>query len=205
MRNKEFAAAPYGNGCAIEPRSALLRIASCALLVLVLCAAKATVGADFRAEQLGRLEVGKSTLQDAISALGTSPQNSQIGITGSAVYTWTFVESKVNWFTARGSVETKQVVLVFNPDGSFQRISDMQGVVLDPPTMKRLFIDPAADATRRIQAALSAQSLPRNDARGEQSPTTAGRSVEPELDQVKGEVPTSSGNSWWEAHKPKGE
>ncbi|MDH2180153.1 MULTISPECIES: hypothetical protein [Stenotrophomonas] len=205
MKSTEFASALYGNESAIKPKSALLRIASSALLVLVLCAAKATVGADFRAEQLARLEVGKSTLQDAITALGTSPQNSQIGITGSAVYTWTFVESKVNWFTARGSVETKQVVLVFNPDGSFQRISDMQGVALDPPTMKRLFIDPAADATRRIQTALAAQGLTQNDARGEQSPTAAGLTVEPELDRVKGEVPASSGKSWWEAHKPKSE
>lgn len=205
MKNRDFAPTVHGNAPVNNAKSALLRVALSALLVLVLCAAKATVGADFRAEQLARLEVGKSTLQDAISALGTPPHNSQIGITGSAVYTWMFVESKVNWFTARGSVDTKQVVLVFNPDGSFQRISDMQGVSLDAPTTKRLFIDPAAGAARQIQAAVAAHAKHEDGMSGNQGASVVSPPAEPGSNGVKDEQPASSGNSWWESHKPKGE
>ena len=47
----------------------------------------------------------------------------------------------------------KQVTLVFNTDGTFQRILRMQGITLDADSHKRLFADPAAKAAPHVRAA----------------------------------------------------
>jgi len=127
-------------------------------MVLALCAAKATNGVDFKDGNLAQLEIGRSSLQDAISLLGTSPQASQVGVTGSLVYTWLYVEATASMWTGNSKVKRRSLQLVFNPDGTFQRIGDMEGVMLDPATMKRLFSDPAAEAAPKVQAALSGQA-----------------------------------------------
>lgn len=122
-------------------------------MLCVLCGAKATSGNDFNTANLPSLQINQTTLQDAIALLESQPTTSQVGVTGATVYTWSFVQAKASVWTGNSSVQQKSVSLVFNQDGTFQRIWRMQGVTLDPGSTKRLFTDPAALAAPKVQAA----------------------------------------------------
>lgn len=164
--------------------NSIFRVVAGLALVALLCGAKATNGADFNATNLPQLEIGKSSLQDAISLLGAQPQASQMGITGSLVYTWLYVEAKASIWSGNSSVKRKSVALVFNPDGTFQRIGGMEGITLDPAAMKRLFSDPAVQAAPKVQAALHGQT-----AAAPQAVPAAETSAE------------KAKNGWWEQHR----
>ncbi|MGH8386135.1 MAG: hypothetical protein ACRESJ_11650 [Pseudomonas sp.] len=114
-------------------------------VLLLLTGAKASIGNDFNAQYLPKLEIGKTTLQEAISLLGTPPAQSNVGVSGATGYTWQRVDSKVGFWSGKVAVSSKQVVLVFSPDGTFQRIFQMKGFQLDPEAHERLFVRPAAE------------------------------------------------------------
>ncbi|AMV00313.1 outer membrane protein assembly factor BamE domain-containing protein [Xanthomonas citri] len=115
-------------------------------MLCVLCGAKATLGADFEAKNLAQLEVGKTTLQQAIALLGTPPASSVVGRSGATGYRWQYIASKASMWTGQSSTESKQVVLVFGTDGRFQRILELQGIQLDMESHQRLLVEPAAHA-----------------------------------------------------------
>ncbi len=122
-------------------------------MVLVLCAAKSTIGTDFKADALPSLDVGKTTLAQATALLGAPPQSSQVGVTGATVYTWSYIEAKASIWTGKGSAVNKRAVLVFNSDGTFQRILQLDGIVLSPADTERLISRPAIAAAPLVRAA----------------------------------------------------
>jgi len=124
----------------------LLRVFAAAVLVLGLVAAKSEIGQDFNDANLPKLEIGKTTLQEAVTLLGAQPQISTVGHSGATAYTWQYIESKASLWTGKSSAQSKLVMLVFNTDGTFQRILQMQGITLDPDSHQRLFSAPAAAA-----------------------------------------------------------
>lgn len=134
----------------------LFKVCGALALVILLAAAKATVGVDFNDANLPQLQVDKSTLPETVTLLGTEPQSSQAGATGATAYTWQFVQSKAGMWTGKLATQQKRVVLVFNTDGTFQRILQMQGITLDAESHKRLFADPAAKAAPHVRAAQAA-------------------------------------------------
>ncbi|MBZ3921776.1 hypothetical protein Xtri_02740 [Xanthomonas campestris pv. trichodesmae] len=115
-------------------------------MLCVLCGAKATLGTDFNAANLTRLEIGRTNLQEAIALLGAPPASSVVGRTGAIGYTWQYTAAKASMWTGKSSVDAKRIVLVFDTDGKFQRILDLQGIPLDPDSHKRLVVEPAARA-----------------------------------------------------------
>lgn len=131
----------------------LFKVCGALALVIFLAAAKATVGADFNDANLPQLQVDATTLPEAIALLGTEPQSAKVGATGATAYTWHYVQSKAGMWSGKVSTEQKLVVLVFNTDGTFQRILQMRGITLDAGSNKRLFTDPAAKAAPHVQAA----------------------------------------------------
>ncbi|WP_414604325.1 hypothetical protein [Stenotrophomonas sp. AR029] len=114
------------------------------IALLLLTAAKATVGQEFNANNLAQLEVGKTTLAEAVALLGAEPQSSTVGKSGATAYLWQHVQSKSSVWTGRSDTQLKHVMLVFNTDGTFQRILQLRGVDLDPDARKRLMEQPAA-------------------------------------------------------------
>ena len=114
------------------------------IAIVVLTGAKATVGHDFKVENIPRLEIGKTTLPEAIALLGSPPQMSTVGASGAVGHTWQHIEVKSSLWTGRSGSTSKSVVLVFNHDGTFQRIFQLSGIVLDPESNRRLMTDPAA-------------------------------------------------------------
>lgn len=124
----------------------MLRVIGATLLALLLMAAKAEVGHSFNDGNLPKLEAGKTTLAEAVALLGAEPQFSTVGNSGATAYTWQFVESKASLWTGKSSTQSKLVMLVFNTDGTFQRILQMQGITLDPESHQRLFSAPVAAA-----------------------------------------------------------
>lgn len=133
-------------------RNTIKAIPLVALLVLLLCAAKSTIGQNFTEANLPQLQIGVSTLPDAVGLLGAQPQSSQAGASGATAYSWQFIEAKGSMWTGKVQSASKRVVLVFNTDGTFQRILQMDGITLDPATHKRLFTDPAAAYAAKIAA-----------------------------------------------------
>lgn len=107
------------------------------LLLLASCASTPPqpIGQDFNQANLPQLQIGTSRLTDAVALLGAEPWQSAVGKSGALVYTWMY---------APGIGGAKHLILVFNQDGTFQRIGAMTGFTLDPATRKRLFVDPAA-------------------------------------------------------------
>lgn len=123
-----------------------MRIAMALLLALVLCAAKAVIGQDFDATQLTRLEVGRSTVEDATHLLGVPPTTTVAGKSGAIGYQWDYIATSASMWTGKVRSSSKSVLLVFNQDGTFQRILRMQGVTLPPDDLRRLMTSPSATA-----------------------------------------------------------
>lgn len=122
----------------------MTRIIGALLLVLVLCAAKATVGQPFNDANLPALQPGVTTLEQANALLGRASDGMQVGESGAIGHTWTFAQGKSSFWTGKVSGQAKVAVLVFNPDGTFQRILRLHGITLAPDDMRRLVSDPAA-------------------------------------------------------------
>lgn len=122
----------------------MMRIIGSLLLVLLMCGARATVGKDFNEANLSQLQIGQTTLSEASKLLGRPADNAQVGQSGAVGHTWTYVQAKSSIWTGNVSSSTKSVMLVFNTDGTFQRIYTLQGIVLQPEDMRRLVADPAA-------------------------------------------------------------
>lgn len=120
------------------------RIALIALVAFGLMGAKAEVGTAFNEANLLKLEVGKTSLAETIALLGSEPQISTMGGSGAMAYTWQYIESNSSLWTGKSNTQSKLVMLVFNTDGTFQRILQMQGITLDPESHRRLFTAPAA-------------------------------------------------------------
>lgn len=121
-----------------------MRIIGSLLIVLLMCGAKFMVGKDFNEANLPLLQIGQTTLAEATKLLGRPADNSQVGQSGAVGHTWTFVQSKSSIWAGNVSSSTKSVLLVFNTDGTFQRIITLEGIVLQPEDMRRLVSDPAA-------------------------------------------------------------
>lgn len=134
----------------------LFKICGALALVICLAAAKATIGVDFNEANLAQLQVDRTTLAEAVALLGTEPQSAQAGATGATAYTWQFVQSKSSMWSGKLATQQKRVVLVFNTDGTFQRILSMQGITLPAESHRRLFTDPAAKAAPHVRAAQAA-------------------------------------------------
>ena len=75
---------------------------------------------------------------------GRPADNSQVGQSGAAGHTWTYVLAKSSIWTGNVSSSTQSVMLVFNTGGAFQCIYTLQGIILQPEDMRRLVADPAA-------------------------------------------------------------
>lgn len=120
------------------------RIIAAVFFALVLCGAKASFGTDFTDTNLPKLEVGKTTLPEAVALLGTEPTSSAAGRSGAMGYTWQFVNAKTGMFSGKVSSNAKSVTLVFSTDGTFQRILRIQGITLPAADAQRLMTDPAA-------------------------------------------------------------
>ncbi|MGB5908740.1 MAG: hypothetical protein WBG87_15060 [Stenotrophomonas maltophilia] len=118
------------------------RILFAALVALLLTAATSTVGRPFEAGNLSKLVVGETTIHDAERLLGGSPQHAVAGASGAIGYTWEYIESKVSLWSGKGAVKSQRVVLIFGTDGRFQRIFQLDGIVLPPEDHQRLFAGP---------------------------------------------------------------
>lgn len=114
------------------------------LALVLLTGAKATVGQEFNAANIAQLEVGKTTLAEAVALLGVEPQSSTVGKSGATAYLWQHVLAKSSVWTGRSDTQIKHVMLVFNTDGTFQRILQLRGIDLDPDDRQRLMDQPAA-------------------------------------------------------------
>jgi hypothetical protein len=122
----------------------MVRIIGSLLLALLLCGAKATVGRDFKEANLSQLRIGRTTLAEATELLGRPADESQVGQSGAVGHTWTYVQTKASMWTGNASSSVKSVMLVFNTDGTFQRILTLRGIALQPEDIRRLVADPAA-------------------------------------------------------------
>lgn len=122
------------------------RIITAVLFALVLCGAKSSFGTAFNDTNLPQLEVGKTTLVEAVALLGAEPMTSTAGRSGAMGYTWTHAEAKAGMFSGKVSSKAKSVTLVFSTDGTFQRILRIQGITLSATDAQRLMSEPAAQA-----------------------------------------------------------
>ena len=125
----------------------MMRIIGALVLALVLCGAKATVGKPFNEAALPQLQVGVTTIDQANTLLGRAADGMQAGQSGAIGYTWTYGEGKSSFWTGKVTGGAKSVTLVFNTDGTFQRIFRLHGITLDPYDMRRLVSEPAAERT----------------------------------------------------------
>ena len=123
------------------------RIFAAVVFALVLCGAKASFGDDFKEAGLSQLEVGSTTLPQAVALLGVPPAQSVTGKSGALGHIWMRAEGKSSLWTGKVSSSAKSVTLVFNTDGTFQRILQIQGITLSEADLKRLMADPAAERT----------------------------------------------------------
>ncbi|EMT5435332.1 hypothetical protein [Stenotrophomonas maltophilia] len=115
------------------------------VVLLVLLGAKAVIGQDFKDQNLKHLVVGKTTLSEATALLDAPPLRSSVGASGATGYTWQYIQSNASLWTGNVRSSSKQVILVFNTDGTFQRIFQMDGIQLSPEDLERLFSRPAAE------------------------------------------------------------
>lgn len=120
------------------------RILFTLFVVIVLAGAKATVGNDFNADNITQLQINQTTLSQAVALLGAEPASSAVGASGATAYTWHYIQAKASLWTGKSSSTNKRAMLVFNTDGTFQRILQLDGVVLPPDEHRRLMTDPAA-------------------------------------------------------------
>lgn len=121
------------------------RILFALLCVLALAGwGKSTVGAEFNGANLVQLQVGQSTLADAVQLLGRQPDNSQAGKSGAIGHTWLYTTGEASFWTGKVKSSVKSVTLVFSTDGTFQRIYKLQGIELPPQDRDRLMAMPAA-------------------------------------------------------------
>ena len=123
------------------------RIFAAVVFALVLCGAKASFGDDFKEAGLSQLEVGSTTLPQAVALLGAAPTQSVTGKSGAIGHTWTRADTKSSLWTGKANSSVKSVTLVFNTDGTFQRILQIHGITLPEDDVKRLIADPAAERT----------------------------------------------------------
>lgn len=122
----------------------MTRIIGALLMVLLMCGLKVTVGTNFNDANLPQLKIGQTTLAEATKLLGRPADSTQVGQSGAVGHTWTYVLTKASMWTGNVKGSTKSVMLVFNTDGTFQRILTMEGIVLSPEDMRRLVAEPAA-------------------------------------------------------------
>ncbi len=120
------------------------RILFALFAVIVLAGAKATIGSDFNADNITQLQINQTTLPEAVALLGAQPTSSAVGASGATAYTWNYIQAKTSLWTGKSSSTNKRAMLVFNTDGTFQRILQLDGVVLPPDEHRRLMTDPAA-------------------------------------------------------------
>ncbi|HEL3850642.1 TPA: hypothetical protein UMZ03_001360 [Stenotrophomonas maltophilia] len=121
------------------------------VVLLVLLGAKAVIGQDFKDQNLKHLVVGKTTLSEATALLDAPPLRSSVGASGATGYTWQYIQSNASLWTGNVRSSSKQVILVFNTDGTFQRIFQMDGIQLSPEDLERLFSRPAAEHAHKQQ------------------------------------------------------
>ncbi|MGH8053573.1 MAG: hypothetical protein ACREP4_06610 [Stenotrophomonas sp.] len=119
--------------------------------VILLAGAKSTIGDDFNTNNLTQLQINQTTLPQAVVLLGTQPVGSAVGQSGAVAYTWQYVEAKGSMWTGKSSSTSRRAVLVFNTDGTFQRILQLDGVTLPPSEQQRLMTTPAIEATVLLQ------------------------------------------------------
>jgi hypothetical protein len=124
------------------------RILMAAGLVILLCAATATTGRDFNDAALPQLQIGRTTLAEATSLLGAPPAVTESAPSGAVVHVWTFASGKASFWSGRVSSTSKSVTLVFNADGTLQRIGKLQGIQLSAADLDRLMTKPAQRGAR---------------------------------------------------------
>ena len=130
------------------------------VVMLVLLGAKAVIGQDFKDQNLKHLVIGKTTLSEAAALLEAPPLRSSVGASGATGYTWQYIQSKASLWTGNVRSSSKQVILVFNTDGTFQRIFQMDGIQLPPEDLERLFSQPAAEHAHRQQNQVNSRAVP---------------------------------------------
>ncbi|MGH8037024.1 MAG: hypothetical protein ACREPD_04710 [Stenotrophomonas sp.] len=118
--------------------------------VVLLTGAKATIGEDFDAANVSKLQVGQTTLPQAVELLGAEPQSSTVGKSGAIAYGWSHVLAKSSMWSGKTSAESKRVVLVFSTDGTFQRILQLSGVQLADADRARLMVEPARESRQLV-------------------------------------------------------
>lgn len=109
-----------------------------ASMIFLTACATATVGRDFKDQNLPQIQPGKTTLSDAVALLGTAPMSSVIGKSGAWGYTWTYIEANANTLSGNTTSNHKNVTLIFSTDGTFQRIFSMGGFDMAETDRKRL-------------------------------------------------------------------
>jgi outer membrane protein assembly factor BamE (lipoprotein component of BamABCDE complex) len=87
--------------------------------------ATATIGADFDSTKLAQLERGKTTVPQASALLGRTPDTTLAGASGALAHTWRYIESTAT--LGRVSSANKSAMLIFNTDGTFQRVMQLTG------------------------------------------------------------------------------
>lgn len=105
---------------------------------------KAESGRDFNGAAVTQLQVGHSTLADAVTLLGRQPDTSQVGQSGAIAHAWIHVTGKSSFWTGNVQASIKSVTLVFASDGTFQRILKLQGIELATQDRNRLMTPPPA-------------------------------------------------------------
>lgn len=117
-----------------------------AAALLVGCAS-GHVGRDFNAANLPQLQVGRTTVEEASSLLGSDPIDSARTVHGNWAYEWRFVEATtVGFSTTTGK---KDIVLIFSADGPLIGIASMSGISLSAADRKRLFAVPRAGSAAK--------------------------------------------------------
>lgn len=138
----------------------LFKLMGALALVILLTAAKATVGTDFNDANLAQLQVDRTTLPEAVALLGGEPRSAEVGASGATAYTWQFVQTKAGAWSGKVATQQKLAVLVFNTDGTFQRILRLQGITLDTESQRRLLTDPAVKAAHARESQAVAEKTP---------------------------------------------
>lgn len=111
-------------------------------LAVVAGCATATIGSEFNARGLVNLKPGSTTFGEATALLGRGPDRTMTGQSGALGHTWSFIRADASPTGVNST--NRSVTLVFNVDGTFQRVLQLQGIELSPEERTRLF----AAATR---------------------------------------------------------
>lgn len=108
--------------------------------------ATSTVGHDFKAEAITRLQPERTTVADAQALLGSAPTQTVKADSGKQVMVWQYIQAKA----VMGSVnnQVRQVTLVFNQDGVMERVASTINIPLSPDDQKRLRVQSATVTTK---------------------------------------------------------